>query len=55
MLLSDPQTSGGLLAAVTADSVEHALGALGAADVPAVVIGRVVEYAGVGARLVVEA
>jgi selenide, water dikinase len=55
VLLSDPQTSGGLLAAVTADSLENALGALGAADVPAVAIGRVVEYAGVGARLVVEA
>jgi selenide,water dikinase len=55
VLLSDPQTSGGLLASVTADSLENALGALRAADVPAAVIGRVVEYAGMGARLEVEA
>jgi selenide, water dikinase len=55
VLLSDPQTSGGLLAAVTAGSLPNALGALRAAGVPAYVIGRAVEYAGTGARLVVEA
>jgi selenide,water dikinase len=55
VLLSDPQTSGGLLAAVTVDSLPIALDALRAADAPAYVIGRAVEYAGTGARLVVEA
>jgi selenide, water dikinase len=55
VLLSDPQTSGGLLAAISADSLDSALRALDAAGVSACVVGRVAEYADLGAPLVVEA
>jgi selenide,water dikinase len=42
-LLYDPQTSGGLLAAVAPSSLGAALAAFAAADVPAFVVGEVVE------------
>lgn len=51
LLLYDPQTSGGLLAAVAGNALEQARSALQAAGVPCAVIGRVTE----GADLLVEA
>jgi selenide,water dikinase len=50
-LLYDPQTSGGLLAAVAPAAADRALGALADAGVSAVAIGRVVEAAAVPVRL----
>jgi selenide,water dikinase len=50
LLLSDPQTSGGLLAAVAPTAVELAREALAAAEVPAVIIGSVTD--GHGIRIV---
>jgi selenide,water dikinase len=46
LLLYDPQTSGGLLVAVSPAGMPAAVSALGAAGVPAVRIGRVVAPAG---------
>ena len=42
LLLTDPQTSGGLLIAFAPEQVEPALAALQAAGVPATIIGRLV-------------
>jgi selenide,water dikinase len=50
LLLLDPQTSGGLLAAVAAESAEQAIQVLGEAGVSATLIGEVTD----GAGLVVE-
>jgi selenide,water dikinase len=51
-LLFDPQTSGGLLAAVTPSTVDRVLAALAARGVRAVVVGRVRERVpGVAVRL----
>ncbi len=55
LLLLDPQTSGGLLAAIGAESLDGTADALGAAGVPCYVVGQVVDYAGAGSDLVVEA
>ncbi|HEY7092294.1 MAG TPA: selenide, water dikinase SelD [Ktedonobacterales bacterium] len=50
LLLLDPQTSGGLLAAVAGEAAEQAIQALGATGVSATLIGEVID----GAGLVVE-
>ena len=42
-LLFDPQTSGGLLFAVSADEAESLRGDLGAAGLPAEIVGKIVE------------
>ena len=47
LLLCDPQTSGGLLAAVASTAVERAHEALAAAEVPSVVIGKVIDGRGI--------
>jgi selenide,water dikinase len=46
LLLCDPQTSGGLLAAIPADALDAARTALGAADVPCFAIGNAIAGAG---------
>jgi selenide,water dikinase len=54
-MLCDPQTSGGLFAAVAPDVVENALEALAAMGVTAAIVGRAeAAEAGAGAALVVE-
>ena len=53
LLLCDPQTSGGLFAAVAAEAAERALAALADAGVSAVVVGRA-EAGEAGAGIVVE-
>jgi selenide, water dikinase len=50
-LCYDPQTSGGLLAAISPAAIDDILGALGAAGVLASIIGEVREHAGVSIEI----
>lgn len=53
-LLCDPQTSGGLFAAVAPDAVERALAAMAEAGVSAAIVGRAEEADEAGAGIIVE-